>query len=130
MTAKPTATDQGSGKLTTHVLDTANGKPGASMAISLFRVDGLTREKLLNTVTNSDGRCDAPLLEGQLLLAGTYELEFEVGEYFSVQDNDPGSTNPRFLDTVLVRFGISSPAEHYHVPLLVSPFAYSTYRGS
>lgn len=130
MTAKPTAADRESGKLTTHVLDTANGRPGAGMAISLFRLDSTRREKLVDAVTNGDGRCDGPLLEGQRFSAGTYELEFEVGEYFRAQDNDPGSTDLRFLDTVLVRFGIASAAEHYHVPLLVSPFAYSTYRGS
>ncbi len=108
------------GRLTTHVLDTAKGKPGAGISIELHRLeDG--REKFLGrTVTNSDGRTDGPLLEGDALVAGLYQLTFSVGEYFGVG----------FLDTVPLRFRIDDPAAHYHVPLLCSPWSYSTYRGS
>ncbi len=130
MAANPVSSENAQGKLTTHVLDTANGKPGAGMALSLFRVEGATRKELVVTSTNSDGRCDAPLLEGLQFIPGTYELEFGVGDYFGKTGEASTSAGPRFLDTVLIRFGISSPEEHYHVPLLVSPFAYSTYRGS
>lgn len=130
MTTKQGTAVSTRGKLTTHVLDTANGRPGAGIAVSLFRLEGAVREKLLDTVTNSDGRCDAPLLDGSQFNTGTYELEFEVGDYFATQGNQAASGDPRFLDTVVIRFGMSSLAEHYHVPLLVSPFAYSTYRGS
>ena len=112
------------GQLTTHVLDTASGKPAANLTIELFRVTGSRRELLITTQTNDDGRCDTPLLEGGAFLAGEYELIFNVGEYFR------RSEETAFLGTVPVRFGISSPSEHYHVPLLVSPFGYSTYRGS
>jgi len=111
-------------KLTTHVLDTANGVPAASMTLRLTRLDGDRRELLIETKTNSDGRCDNPLLEGSNMRAGSYELEFEAGQYFA-----SGADNP-FVDRVVLRFGISDPSSHYHVPLLVSPYSYSTYRGS
>ena len=111
------------GKLTTHVLDTARGVPGAGIAIDLFRVEGGERRELGRFVTNADGRCDAPLLEGAALVAGTYELDFAIGEYF-------GGQQPRFLDVVTLRFGIADAGAHYHVPLLASPWSYSTYRGS
>jgi len=116
------------GRLTTHILDTANGCPGAGVAVSLYRVDGDRRERLLNTVTNDDGRCDAPLLEGDALTAGVYELDFAAGDYFAARG--VRLPEPRFLDVVTLRFGIADPAAHYHVPLLVSPWSYSTYRGS
>ena len=115
------------GKLTTHVLDTAHGSPAADMALRLYRI-GATREELVSTSTNHDGRCDAPLLEGDAMLAGTYELEFEAGAYFSVLRAD--LPDPPFLDRVVIRFGIADTDSHYHVPLLVSPYGYSTYRGS
>ena len=115
------------GRLTTHVLDTANGRPGAGIAIELYRT-GLHRDRLAGAVTNSDGRCDRPLLEGEAFAVGIYELEFQVGDYFAGRGQ--GGPAPRFLDHVVIRFGIAAPAEHYHVPLLITPFGYSTYRGS
>lgn len=115
------------GRLTTHVLDTAHGRPGQGIAVTLFRLDGGRRE-LLRTVTNHDGRCDRPLLEGEAFEAGTYELVFAAGDYFRAL----GTTlpEPPFVDEVALRFGVADPAQHYHVPLLVSPWSYSTYRGS
>jgi 5-hydroxyisourate hydrolase len=118
------------GQLTTHVLDTAQGRPAANMAIELWRLeegDG-GRTLVKSTRTNADGRTGAPLLVGHGLQAGTYELVFMVGEYFAAQ-GIPTPTPP-FLDRVPVRFGISDPNAHYHVPLLTSPWSYSTYRGS
>lgn len=114
-------------KLTTHVLDTANGVPAKQMALRLTRLNGNSRDLLLETKTNDDGRCDEPLLSGAEMRAGSYELEFEAGDYFG---KGAGDTDFPFLDCVVLRFGISDPAAHYHVPLLVSPFSYSTYRGS
>ncbi len=116
------------GKLTTHVLDTAHGRPGAGIAIGLYRVGARGRESLGRRVTNDDGRCDAPLLEGAALVAGTYELDFHVGDYFAARG--VALSEPRFLDVVTLRFGIADATQHYHVPLLASPYAYSTYRGS
>lgn len=105
--------------LTTHVLDTMRGQPAAQMKIELWSLDN---KKLLKTIqTNSDGRAAAPLLTGEALVAGTYELVFYVGDYFGEK---------KFLDRVPVRFTISDAAAKYHVPLLVSPWSYSTYRGS
>ncbi|WP_295008887.1 hydroxyisourate hydrolase [uncultured Dechloromonas sp.] len=115
------------GKLTTHVLDTANGTPGEGIAITLYRIDGERRE-ILHTQTNHDGRCDRPLLEGEALVAGTYELLFAAGDYFRARGQQ--LPEPLFVDEVVLRFGIADPAAHYHVPLLVSPWSYSTYRGS
>ncbi len=116
------------GRLTTHILDTAHGRPGAGIAISLYRVDGGTRELLVATTSNADGRCDAPLLVGDAFRAGRYELDFAAGDYFAALGIPLPS--PRFVDVVTLRFGIADTAAHYHVPLLVSPWAYSTYRGS
>lgn len=116
------------GRLTTHVLDTMHGCPAAGLAVSLYRMGGAGAEPLLTRATNADGRCDGPLLEGAALLPGVYELRFRVGDYFR-QKGTP-LADPPFLDEVPVRFGVHDPAAHYHVPLLVSPFAYSTYRGS
>ena len=116
------------GRLTTHILDTANGRPAAGVAIDLYAVEadgGLT--SLASVTTNSDGRCDEPILEGDHFRPGTYEFRFRVGDYFG---DAGGSGGPAFLDVVPVRFGISEADEHYHVPLLISPFGYSTYRGS
>lgn len=117
------------GRLTTHVLDTALGRPGAGIAIALYRVrPSGEREKLGDFRTNEDGRCDRPLLEGADFIAGTYELVFEAGAYFDRMRHK--LPEPKFLDEVTIRFGISAPDQHYHVPLLISPYAYSTYRGS
>jgi 5-hydroxyisourate hydrolase len=114
-------------KLSTHVLDTAHGCPAHGIKIELWRLDG-TRALLKSVVTNADGRTDAPLLAADELKAGQYELVFFVGEYFAAKL--PTSSGIRFLDTVPVRFGISDATASYHVPLLCSPWAYSTYRGS
>jgi 5-hydroxyisourate hydrolase len=118
------------GRLTTHVLDTSQGHPAAGVAIELWRLEGASEGRtLLETAhTNVDGRTDEPLLAGGELVAGIYELVFAVGEYFATQAL--ATATPPFLDRVPVRFGIADPAAHYHVPLLVSPWAYSTYRGS
>lgn len=116
------------GKLTTHVLDMATGCPGSGIKVRLFRLDAGPRKLLTETVTNSDGRADAPLLEGSDFVAGSYELEFSAGDYFRAH----GVTlpDPAFLDIVPIRFGIADEGAHYHVPLLISPYGYSTYRGS
>lgn len=114
------------GYLSTHVLDTAVGQPAAGMAIALFECDGERMIPLMSCVTNRDGRTDAPLIGKGALRIGQYELRFAVGPYFATG----GREGPAFLDVVPVRFGVSDPAAHYHVPLLVSPGAYSTYRGS
>jgi 5-hydroxyisourate hydrolase len=118
------------GRLTTHVLDTAHGKPAAYLTIELWRVacDGGDSTLLKTTRTNADGRTDAPLLAEGELAPGVYELVFAVGDYFAAQGTTPAV--PPFLDRVPVRFGVADPAAHYHVPLLASPWAYSTYRGS
>ena len=114
------------GRLTTHILDTANGQPAAGVAVRLFSLHG-ERSLLTTLYTNEDGRTDSPLLEGDDMQAGTYELEFDIGDYFAAR----GSTvsEPPFLNTVVIRFCVNSD-EHYHVPLLASPWSYSTYRGS
>lgn len=116
------------GKLTTHVLDTAHGCPARDLLIELWSLSGGAR-KLLKTIrTNADGRGEQPLLSGAEMAAGEYELVFFVGDYFAGKAQaGPG---PRFLDRVPVRFGIADAASSYHVPLLCSPWAYSTYRGS
>lgn len=116
------------GKLTTHILDTANGMPGAQVTVVLFRLDGEQRQQILSTQTNSDGRCDRPLLEGDALLVGRYELVFSVGDYF--RKFGQALPEPLFVDEVVLRFGVADATAHYHVPLLVSPWSYSTYRGS
>ena len=115
------------GRLTTHVLDTAQGKPGAGIVIELYRL-GATREKLASATTNNDGRCDRPLLEGPAFAAGIYEIVFQAGKYFARQGLV--LPKPNFLDEVVIRFGIADVEAHYHVPLLISPYGYSTYRGS
>lgn len=115
------------GRLTTHVLDTARGMPAVGLTIELFDLrDG--RKRLSSVVTNKDGRCDAPLLEGAALTSGSYELVFAVGAYFKSAGVAAG--DPPFLDLVPIRFQVADPAAHYHVPLLVSPYGYTTYRGS
>jgi len=114
------------GKLTTHVLDTASGIPAAGMLVRLLNAD--TRKIIREAHTNADGRCDGPLLEGKDLVQGKYVLAFSVGGYFQTRGAE--MANPPFLDVVEITFGIAEANAHYHVPLLVSPWAYSTYRGS
>lgn len=116
------------GRLTTHVLDTANGCPGEAIHIKLYRLDDDTLALLKEAVTNHDGRVDGPLLEGDDFKAGRYLLEFAAGDYF--RSRGMALPEPAFLDVVPVRFGISDEEAHYHVPLLISPYGYSTYRGS
>jgi 5-hydroxyisourate hydrolase len=112
------------GKLTTHVLDTAKGTPAQGLKIEIYH-----EGKLLRTVTtNSDGRVDGPVLEGDALLVGHYELRFHAGDY--LRHTTPGLEEPLFLDVIPISFGIADGSQHYHVPLLLSPFSYSTYRGS
>jgi len=114
-------------KLSTHVLDTAAGRPAVGLRGSLWRC-GAIREPLLAFVTNADGRVDAPLLEGSAMAVGIYELCFEVAAYF--ERGGHALPTPPFLDVVTLRFGIADAAANYHVPLLLSPWSYSTYRGS
>jgi len=125
------------GKLTTHVLDTAIGKPASALLIELWRLSNTTAAadsnnaaaQLIKTVTtNTDGRVDGPLLAGDELIVGLYELRFRVGDYH--RNTGARQTDPPFLDVVPVRFAIADADSHYHVPLLVSPYGYSTYRGS
>ena len=116
------------GRLTTHVLDTASGRPAGSVRITLHRNLGERYALVRDAMTNSDGRCDEPLLEGAALAVGRYRLVFAVGEYYAKQGI--ALPDPPFVDEVVVDFGIADAASHYHVPLLVSPWSYSTYRGS
>lgn len=117
------------GKLTTHVLDTSIGKPASGVLVELVRI-GPNNEKVVITFsnTNEDGRLNHPLLEGDYMKKGIYELHFYIGDYY--RNRGVSAEDPSFLDCVPVRFGISEPASHYHVPLLISPGGYSTYRGS
>lgn len=115
------------GRLTTHVLDTARGVPAAGLRVDLYAVDG-ARRQVATAVTNAAGRTDRPMLEGSALAAGTYELVFAAGAYFRA--NGVPLASPPFLDEIPIRFAIADAAAHYHVPLLVSPWAYATYRGS
>jgi 5-hydroxyisourate hydrolase len=116
------------GRLSTHVLDTAKGKPAAGVKIMLYRLSGQSHRKIKEEVTNSDGRTDAPLLEGSALTPGVYELVFCAGAY--LRATGQAGEGIVFLDEIPIRFGISDPDGHYHVPLLIAPFGYSTYRGS
>ena len=113
-------------KLTTHVLDTFSGKPARGIKVELYYISDV-RNKLNSILLNNNGRADQPLVEGNNFKEGKYELVFFVGEYFKKITNLPKTP---FLDEVVIKFGISNPKEHYHVPLLVSPWSYSTYRGS
>jgi 5-hydroxyisourate hydrolase len=115
------------GRLTTHVLDTAAGRPAAGLSISLFHIEGEQRTLLKAVSTNSDGRCDAPLLAGSEFATGEYELVFAAGDYLRAQGI--ALPEPAFLDIIPIRFGMAEH-KHYHVPLLLSPYGYSTYRGS
>jgi 5-hydroxyisourate hydrolase len=115
-------------KLSTHVLDITAGKPGAGVKVALYAVTESGKQLLKTDVTNADGRCDTPLLEGESLKPGKYELVFGAGDYFAARGVELPS--PRFIDEVSIAFGIASAEQNYHVPLVVSPWAYSTYRGS
>jgi 2-oxo-4-hydroxy-4-carboxy-5-ureidoimidazoline decarboxylase len=114
------------GHLSTHVLDNVRGGPAAGIKVALYEVGASARALIVAAVTNADGRTDAPLLGGGPLRIGTYELQFTIGDYFS----GLGTVEPPFLDVVPIRFSIAEPEGHYHVPLLVTPWSYSTYRGS
>ncbi|MBP9047982.1 MAG: hydroxyisourate hydrolase [Tabrizicola sp.] len=116
------------GRLSTHVLDTAKGKPAAGVKIMLYRISGQSHRKVKEVVTNADGRTDGPLLEGVALEAGIYELVFCAGDY--LRGTGQAGEGILFLDEIPIRFGVPDAGQHYHVPLLISPFAYSTYRGS
>lgn len=116
------------GYLTTHVLDTARGCPAAGLAIDLYAIADGQRVHLARKVTNADGRTDGPILPKGQFASGVYELEFHTGAYLDA--TGAPAQEPRFLDVVPIRFGISDADAHYHVPLLLSPFGYSTYRGS
>lgn len=127
-----------SGYLTTHVLDTARGCPAAALPITLYRLDGDTRIKLAEMKTNNDGRTDSPILPQDEFATGIYELVFHAGAYLRASGqtgsaqagSEQANDDPLFLDDVPIRFGMNDAAAHYHVPLLLSPFGYSTYRGS
>jgi len=114
------------GRLTVHVLDTAHGRPAAGMPLSLFRLDGDARVLLTSRQTNADGRCDASLLVGNGLRPGSYEIVFDINAWRGTQ----GDTEQGFYDLIPIRFRIGEAAAHYHIPLLLAPFGYSTYRGS
>ena len=114
-------------KLTTHVLDVYSGKPGTGIKVDLYHIQNNKREKLNSVILNNDGRADNPLIEGSDFKEGQYELIFFVGDYFKKITEVPKIP---FLDDVVIKFGISNAKEQYHVPLLVSPWSYSTYRGS
>ena len=116
------------GRLTTHVLDASQGRPGRDILIELYRVEGAELRLLAGTRSNDDGRCGAPLLEGEGYRSGVYQLHFHAGDYYRACGI--GLAEPAFLDVVVLRFGISAEQDHYHVPLLISPYSYSTYRGS
>ena len=116
------------GKLSTHVLDTAQGKPGAGVEIELYAINASQRTLLKRDITNQDGRCSAPLLEGEAMQPGQYELVFAAGDYFAAQGL--ALPTPRFVDRVTIAFGIAHADQNYHVPLVVTPWSYSTYRGS
>lgn len=116
------------GKLSTHVLDTAHGRPGAGVAVELYEVSGGNRRLVKRDTTNADGRCNAPLLEGDTMRAGQFELVFAAGDYFAAQGVQ--LPEPRFIDRVTIAFGIADPGQNYHVPLVMTPWSYSTYRGS
>lgn len=118
-----------SGYLTTHVLDTARGVPAAGVKIMLFQVTGKSHRKITETQTNADGRTDSPILPAADFKTGIYELVFCAGDYLRGLPGGAGD-NPLFLDEIPIRFGMNDPEAHYHVPLLLSPFGYSTYRGS
>lgn len=116
------------GRLSTHVLDTATGRPAAGVRITLYRISGQSHRKVKEVVTNADGRTDGPLLDGDALTLGSYELVFAAGDY--LRATGQAGEGVLFLDEIPIRFGVADAGGHYHVPLLISPFGYSTYRGS
>ncbi|WP_313054593.1 hydroxyisourate hydrolase [Pseudomonas lopnurensis] len=116
------------GRLTTHVLDAAHGCPGSGIKVELYRVEAQGLELVATRETNADGRCDSPLLEGEAYRSGVYQLQFRAGDYY--RRRGAALAEPAFLDVVVLRFGIDAGQDHYHVPLLISPYSYSTYRGS
>jgi 5-hydroxyisourate hydrolase len=116
------------GRLTTHVLDTAAGRPAAGLAVELWRLEGAARALVATGTTNADGRLDQPILAGDGFVPGVYELVFRAGDY--LRAGGAGLADPPFLDVVPIRFGIADVQAHYHVPLLLAPYGYSTYRGS
>lgn len=116
------------GRLSTHVLDTMHGKPAAGVQLVLHRIEGDRRVQVAQAVTNADGRTDVPLMVGDAFRPGVYEIAFEIGAYFKAKG--AALADPPFLDVVPLRFAIAEAEGHYHVPLLCSPWAYSTYRGS
>lgn len=115
-------------RLTTHVLDLTSGSPASGMTVELAAIDGVVRRVVTSAKTNRDGRCDDPLLEGDRFTAGIWQLEFHVAAYFRARGVP--LSDPPFLDVVAVRFGLANPGQSHHVPLLVTPWSYSTYRGS
>ena len=116
------------GRLTTHVLDLVSGMPAEGMEIELAAIEGPVRRVIAQATTNRDGRCDHALVEGARFTAGTWQLEFHVARYF--RSRGVALPTPPFLDVVTVRFGVAGPEQNHHVPLLVTPWSYSTYRGS
>ncbi len=116
------------GRLTTHVLYTTHGLPGAEIKVELYKVNEDSTEKLATVITNSDGRTDAPILAGNDFRPGKYQLVFYVADYYKSKGVELDGVP--FLDDVVIRFGLDDPEAHYHVPLLVSPYSFSTYRGS
>ncbi|HXV39373.1 MAG TPA: hydroxyisourate hydrolase [Steroidobacteraceae bacterium] len=116
------------GRLTTHVLDQVSGMPAAGMTVELVALEGGRRRPVVQLATNRDGRCEGPLVEGERFTAGIWQLEFHVATYYRMQG--VALPDPPFLDVVTIRFGVADATHHYHVPLLVTPWSYSTYRGS
>ena len=116
------------GRLSTHVLDTARGTPAVGLDVALYFLGGAARQHLATFTTNRDGRTDAPLLVGEDLVTGIFELEFRAGAYFARLGLE--LPEPKFLDLIPIRFGVADASASYHVPLLLSPYGYSTYRGS
>ncbi len=116
------------GYLTTHILDTARGCPAQGIRIALYALSGNAHTKLVEMETNADGRTDAPILPEGEFRTGTYELIFFAGDY--LRSTGQAAEDPLFLDAIPIRFGMADPEAHYHVPLLLSPYGYSTYRGS
>jgi 5-hydroxyisourate hydrolase len=116
------------GRLTTHVLDQVSGMPAAGMTVELVALEGGMRRPIVQLATNRDGRCEGPLVDGERFTAGIWQLEFHVAAYYRMQG--VALPDPPFLDVVTIRFGVAGATHHYHVPLLVTPWSYSTYRGS
>ncbi|TCT05769.1 hydroxyisourate hydrolase [Paralcaligenes ureilyticus] len=116
------------GKISTHVLDTMHGVPAQGVRIDLYRINGADRKLLKQAVSGSNGRCDEPLLQGDAMLQGVYELIFHAGDYFAAKGVPV--PEPRFVDQIALRFGVAKPAQTYHVPLMFTPWSWSTYRGN